>query len=407
MSDEDVRSVMTTLRDSTLGPGDFKELELRLGYNHSPYNFASKPYVNAISCFLSDWMHIYLVGGLLDQELGLTMQALHRERRAPTRYATLAAYLESWLWPKALKFNVKKLFGSKAAVANVRSGHFSCSASELLSLTPVLALFFATVSVPQGYCVPLLLSLCACMDVVELLQAVKEGIVSEAVLRQAVDRHAALRREAYGEELDEAAVKAHAAQHLPDFLSDKGHGTLYACFVLERHHRLLTKYAGDRKNTESYEIGIMEDITVEMTQALDRNWLELGILHARSPQQHTLHALRELGFDDDVQQGQSIKTAHGEVHVGDAVGFRTAQSSDPPTPPRIGELVVAFRNGGEAAAVINFWLHECAGPGHTLRMRRQVDNLEIVPASAIEAAFVHTQPDDSGKVLVALPPSFR
>ena len=89
-------------------------------------------------------------------------------------------------------------------------------------------------------------------------------------------------------------MKMHMAQHLPDMLED--FGDLFLRWVQERHHRLLTKYAGPRKNTASYERGVMQNITVEQCQALEPRWLDTGLVAPYPPRQATKRILEELGF---------------------------------------------------------------------------------------------------------------
>ena len=56
-------------------------------------------------------------------------------------------------------------------------------------------------------------------------------------------------------------MKMHIAHHFPGILENIG--DLFSCCVQERHHLLLTKCAGPRRKTASYERGVMENITVE------------------------------------------------------------------------------------------------------------------------------------------------
>ena len=64
-------------------------------------------------------------------------------------------------------------------------------------------------------------------------------------------------------------MKMHMAHHFPGMLENIG--DLFSCCVQERHHLLLTKYAGPRRKTASYERGVMENITVE--QSIFAQWL--------------------------------------------------------------------------------------------------------------------------------------
>ena len=258
-TDQTIRAALAKL-DNVPGPR-LEEAEKLLGFNHVPRNFARHPSVKVASILMWDWMHLYLVGGLLAQELGWTMAGMRGA------FATMGEFVGLWTWPFAQAGNFAKLFTKKAA-AGVHAV-FNATASELLSLTPVLGVYFASAgAAAAGAQVQ---SLLACVDVVELLCAVKLGVVTVGVLREAINRHVELRLAAYGAGVDDAALKAHATQHLADMLDE--HGTLYNCFVLERHHRLLTKYGWEQNNTKSYELGILEQITVEQTADLDGDWL--------------------------------------------------------------------------------------------------------------------------------------
>ena len=409
-TDEMVKVIMNTLEEkkalvsdnsSNFNSGDFDELQLRLGFNHTPNNFCRKPYVNPISVLMFDWMHIYLVGGLLDHEFGLCMKALKRAS-SPNTYVVLRTFLSHWAWPRSINVKLDRLLNDKSIKSNLASGHFGSTASELLSLVPVLALYFATVCVPHGACLPLVFSLLACLDVVELLMLVKEGVVPSATIGAAVIRHLSLRREAYGAGIDDQALKPHQSGHIAE-LMDRHDGDLFSCFVQERHHRLLTKYALPRKNTAGYEVGIVEDITVEQTQALHNNWFATGVSPPHKPRPHTARALAEIGFDK-VEESSSIRTPIGTLHVGDAVGYRAEDGS-----LCFAELIVLFRLIGDthAHAIVNVWPGDGAGPGHTVRVQHANDNLRVIPAHKLEVAFLHTRSDGSGKGLIALSPKYR
>ena len=71
-----------------------------------------------------------------------------------------------------------------------------------MTLVPAVNLFFATIVAAQGDCLERVRSLCACLDVVELLATIKNTRVAPRVLREAVDRHMAFMRAAYGSEID-------------------------------------------------------------------------------------------------------------------------------------------------------------------------------------------------------------
>lgn len=384
-----------------IGIGNFEEMELRLGLNHNPHNFVNKSYVAVVSGLMFDWMHIYLVGGLLIQEFGLTMQMLQKARHCT--YGSLRVFLGEWVWPHANRINLDRLFNKKVDKENTASASFSCGASEMLTLLPTLALFMSTlVGRVEGPCLAAVLSLVACMDVVELLQQVKAGIVAPALLETAVCDHLQKRRAAHGTEIDANAIKAHQAGHLPRQMQEHA-GRLYSCFVQERHHRLLTKYAAVRKQTKSYERGVVEEITVEQIQDLEVNWLHIGLVNPREPPRHTASVLRDLGFVG-VVTSLTYKAAFGSVHVGDAISVRSANGDC------IGEVAVLFQQGDVDYVIVSPWepLHAADVPKNAMRVDTTGVGLRVFEAACIHATLPHTRPSpENSVVLVKLPPSLR
>ena len=367
-----------------------------------------KPYAQFPTSIMFDWMHLYMVSGLLPQEFGKCMRALRRNG-APTGYPAVLEFLSKWTWPRSIQINMRKIFHAKANKTNLESEYFSCSASELLTIAPVLNLFFATIVAAQGYCTACVASLCACLDVVELLATIKNATVPPAVLRDAVKRHVAFRRAAYGPHIDEAAMKLHMTQHLPSMLED--FGTLYSCWVQERHHRLLTKYAGPRKNTKSYERGVMHNITVEQCQGLEPHWLEPGLVAPSPPRPATKKVLEELGFNDHdgLEIARTCKCRFGYIMIGDVVGLRDAGEGR----IEVGEVVLLLHwsgSGKEGRAIMSMWEFASATIpcGHTWRMHATCRGMSLRDTSAIEATFVYSRDSPtSDAAIVIVPPKWR
>ena len=101
--------------------------------------------VGVHSSIMWDWLHVYLENGLLDNEFGVCMRELNDVPVAPPRrrlgYEVLAEYVIKWAWPGYVRSNPKKLFDPKSN-KKMKAGHFSSTASELLTLVPVLTVFF-------------------------------------------------------------------------------------------------------------------------------------------------------------------------------------------------------------------------------------------------------------------------
>ena len=185
-----------------------------------------------------DWCHTYLVGGLLDHELGLLMHELHG-RRAPTTYGVIGAYVKLWQWPNHVKktaHSFRKLFDKQAAKSHLTAKHFGCKASDLLSLIPVLRLYFDRVALEHGTFEEGIKSILLVFNVVDMLMLTRSrhSIVLEQMLSTAIVDHLGAFYEAYGR--DAGRPKHHDARHLPS--QYKRFGRLSPCFVQERYHKV-------------------------------------------------------------------------------------------------------------------------------------------------------------------------
>ena len=394
-TDASIRAVLRTLAEARAAGHNINEMETRLGWNCCPGGFANHPRVNPFSITMFDWMHIYLVGGLLAQELGNTLANL-RHIRVPI--AVVTEFLSKWTWPKSIRSDFRRLF--KKTGAQHATG-FSSTASELLSLTPVLAMFFA--SLEPGCLAPQINSLVACFDVVEILASVKLGIVTGSILRAAINNHVQLRAAAYGDAWDAASFKPHGAQHLPDML--ESFGFLLNCFVQERHHKLLTKYAWEQNNTQSYEESVVEHITIEQTSGLNEEWLKQGLIGGGSlPKRHTANALREFGFPPDTVVASSCKTSiAGRVCVDDVVAIR---SEDDGASFCCGVVALLLANSGGTFVIVGKWRPLGSGGEHTLRYDTTDRGMTLHAASDVVVTLIFSRITNS-EGLVKLPPQLR
>ena len=281
-----------------LNKNQIGNLSTRFGFSHSDFNLAMKPYAQwcRVCCPTSLVMH---AGG------------------SPQRRADWLRQCDG-----SIQMNVRKICHPYNLGA---TGCFGLGARGCFGLGPA--------------CVT---SLCACLDVVELLVTMKNATVPPALLRDAVTRHVTSRRAAYGPDIDANAMKLHMTHHLAGMLEDVG--ALYSCWVQERHHRLLTKYAGQRKNTASYERGVMQNITVEQCQALEPRWLDTGLVAPYPPRQATKHILEELGFGDcdGLEVARACRCRFGKVMIGDCAGLRDGAEGR----IEVGEVVLFGRARG-------------------------------------------------------------
>ncbi len=88
------------------------------------------------------------------------------------------------------QFNVNKLVDATAIRSHlVGAGAFKSTASELLTLAPVVAFYLATVALPHGFHLSVVTSMMAAFDALSLLQTVRHGCVTPEALRGVITRH--------------------------------------------------------------------------------------------------------------------------------------------------------------------------------------------------------------------------
>lgn len=186
-----------------------------------------------------DYMHCWLVGGIFNHEVGRALLAL---REFGVTAEKVHQYLAVWHWPASVKGSTgQDAFGPKRAKASLEAGILKATASECLSLWPVLAQFFfgvltsGTVSAaarPHLECFLLL------ARVLQLLLSTSRKLVPPDALRTAIQAHLRKYKEVYGPEA--MVPKFHYALHFPTFLDRMGF--LQAAFVLERKHKLPKRF---------------------------------------------------------------------------------------------------------------------------------------------------------------------
>ena len=321
------------------GPGALHELEITHGVRWVPNGllYATALNITPLNQML-DWCHVYLCGGLVDVELGLLMAQLRRSH-APTSYAALGQYVALWKWPKQYGrhgTSFAELFNKKNAKANLESESFSSSASELLSLIPVLELYFDRVAKGQGVFVEGVTSILLVFNVVDLLQSTRSrnSTVTGAALAAAIQVHMEAFYAAYGK--DAGRPKHHtAALHLADHY--KRWGRLAPCFTHERFHKLAKSYASTRRNTTSYERGIIEDIAVsQICSNEEATFGFIGLVKPVKPTQAGMQRFRNSSLiprDAEVLVGRVYSTGFARVATDDVafsnplMQLRSAQST--------------------------------------------------------------------------------
>jgi hypothetical protein len=233
--------------------------EIVLGFTYSGYNLMVDPdlddVVDPVGQFMHDWMHCCFVSGVWNITAQLLFLALYRSGMRDL-YEALHAYVLRWRWPKRVNQNqLHKCFLASRRAKNKEAKKFKCQASEGLSLYAIIGIFLALLGDRCKAEVAAYLALC---DVIDCFLYVTRGSITPQHMLTCV--HLFLRKfcDAFGEE--KMTPKFHWLLHFPFYLMR--HGTLIACYVHERKHRMLKRYCNDIRNTAVFEHSVLAEVSL-------------------------------------------------------------------------------------------------------------------------------------------------
>ena len=302
--------------------------------------------IRPVTGIMFDWFHIYLASGIWNVEVFLlfsTLGVVHY-KSFPKTWDVLHSFVQRFHWPKA-SVDGHTVFDNKRR-PDSKSDHVKCSASEGLALYLVIALFLRRL-VPDGVCTPQVNSYLALAEVLDLLLSVKLGIVDPSLLRSKILRHLRLYQKAYGHV--GWIPKHHMSLHLWSMLQH--HGMLQACFVHERRHKFIKRYMTMRFNSRSFEVGLMEDLTLQHLQDLknfEPNGPAITLLNPhKKPKKHIVAAVRTRIRDArDIASASAAIVDCVEFRSGDVVLLQDR---------RVGEVIFFARVDDQHVAFLMMW----------------------------------------------------
>lgn len=241
-TDEDVLSCARRLAEkkNSLSKSDFELWQQAVGMTWNPYSLLQKQslqrHLKPTLQFVHDYMHCFLVTGIFQTVMFLTLKGLHDALETDI-YNSVATCVNLWKLPAGKAADLASFFSKKRQKANALAKTFKCTASEALALGPVFAYYLLTMMVPLNVCSKQCLCMLALIDLIEMLQLVPLDLITPATLQQACEKFVALCLEAgYKEYMH---TKFHWALHFPQHLAK--HRLLPSCFVQERKHKMIKR----------------------------------------------------------------------------------------------------------------------------------------------------------------------
>ena len=201
--------------------------------------------------WMHDWMHTMCVGGVVQTTLYLLFDAVAKS--GIKFYPMVEGYMKQWILPKGKSTNIASIFNNKRAKSNNGAKTFKATASELLAFVPILAYFVEEVVVKAGRCVAECKAFLAVADLLENFQSVSYGYYNPILIKDKVSQMQDLFIECNWQQYMHSKFHwlLHMASHLTKFQ------LLLSCWVHERKHRIVKRYAQDVQNTVNYERSIL------------------------------------------------------------------------------------------------------------------------------------------------------
>ena len=366
---------------------DFVELQQALGITHHPrallLDRSLDVLLSPVKVYMHDWMHALYVDGVVNLHVYLLFEAFIG-KGLKNVYETFSDYAAKWKWPGRLHGNhLAEIFSAARRKSHRDASHIKCQASDLLSLTPVLAHFVQTVLLPCHVCDAECLSFLALADIVEIILSTSRNQVRPEMLLARVHRFLQNFVDAFG--YNAQTPKFHWLLHLPECLLR--FGLLLNCFVLERKHRTAKRYATDITNTSKNPSKslLAEVLCHQFGMLLDPQAFnfEVGLVGGRkAPKAARKLILEALGEAENT--GHIILVAkesrfnqHGTCMTGDVVLVKEGGSF------RAGRVKLHCSIEGEAVTFVNCWQLVSHEPGQGYAVWEQSDTADLLFTSDI------------------------
>ena len=241
-TDSDVMGTAQRLQvqSRALSSKDFEVWQQAVGMTFNPYSllqtYSLARHLQPVSQFVHDWMHCFLVTGIFQTLMHLTLQTLAGALNTDI-YSSIATCVGLWKLPAARSSDVASFFSKKRQKSNNLAKSFKFTASEALALGPIFAYYLVIFIVPLDVYSQQCLCMLALVDLIEMIQLVPLNLISVGTLQQACEKFVGLCLKAgYKKHMH---TKFHWVLHFPQHLQK--HKILPSCFVQERKHKMIKR----------------------------------------------------------------------------------------------------------------------------------------------------------------------
>ena len=345
-------------RSTTVSAAQFKKWEQACGITFSPHAILAdrslQEVVRPTKIIFHDWMHALLCQGVMSLCMYNLLEALDC-------WATLEGWLSCWHVPHAFhNFKPAALFQQKRVDKHKKSSKFSCTASELLTLLPLLDHFLDAIKAEDtahkaaAHCFQDLVHL------VELFQATWHHLATPDALAKQVEKCLATWKDLGWPMIRKHHWLLHVASNFAN------HGILPNCFSMERKNKVVGQLAAAIQNTTAMERSIMEELLAKELSISKPFDMSIGLLEpTRAPKKLWPYGLaiwpHAASHAQDMWTSFSARIQHNATcSRGDAVLLQCTAR-----PPFEAGIVVCFLSfQGEDVCIVHMFSLLSTGPKH-------------------------------------------
>ena len=193
-TDADIRGSVRRLAEkwATSSTSEKRDWTQAIGFRHEPHGMLMDPSLDTIvqpaSQFVHDWMHAFFVHGIFTTLSYWTMEAILQDG-VRNIWELLHEYVSTYDWPRRINNTaLKEMFGKQRMKSSRKAAYLKCTASEGLSVYPVMCLFFLSVVMKANRCINQVAAFVHMSGVIDLLQAVPLNVVTPDALRLQVSK---------------------------------------------------------------------------------------------------------------------------------------------------------------------------------------------------------------------------
>ena len=355
-SDKSVRDTLKLLADkkNNASKAAFERAQQLTGWSLNLHGvlLCEQLSIKPVSSICFDWMHTYLSSGLWNHETGLLLSRL--SDRCNYTHRNLHDDLQTFRFPSSL--SSRSITGQKVFAKKKKdeSPEVKCSASEGLSLYSVLRFVLVQKASEFGPVRSEIESYLRLARVMDLLQGIKKGSTHSSVLHKAILDHLHGYLMVYcGERF---APKHHYSSHLGRMHS--AHEGLISCFVHERKHKEVKKFATLATNTWiGWEKSVLSDSLCLQLRELRKGEvgpLKVGLLNPDEPSTRLESLLRTACSEHD---GEVMVALRGVFSPGAVAGVGDAVLFSCEAERLVGQIQFFARIGAEEFVCIKKWKH--------------------------------------------------